>query len=107
MEVKWTERYSFDDYPDERNRWARVGYAGLFNKDGTPKFDKKLDTWKYFEIAWISQVSFIHSETKQMTKTYVVSYRFPNYGKLSFSDIDDAKKEVENQLKIFLEIMNK
>lgn len=103
MEVKWTERYSFDDYPDERQRWARVGYAGLWNKNGTPK--NKKGQWQHFEIAWISQVRFIHSETKQMTKTYVISYRFPNYGKLTFDNIEDAKKEVENQLNIFIKIM--
>jgi hypothetical protein len=80
--IKWTNRCSRIMEDDAIGRWARVAYAGDFSRT----FYRGKNC--YFEIAWIKKVK-INTSIK-----FLVKYNYPSSGKITFEDVDSAKKEV-------------
>lgn len=83
MKLKWTDRYSGSDKPDEINRWGRVGYLEHISKD---KF-------KMCQIAWIKKQGKIF-----MAYIYIGSGRFDK----DFKTLEEAKKYCEEIINNFV-----
>lgn len=91
--IKWENRYSDTMEDDDMGRWARIANCGILN-DGMPFIDGKVSI---HQIAWINRLNYsnkIH---------YMVSFYFPHKGKSSFKTLDEAKNEVENSFKFFIQ----
>jgi hypothetical protein len=90
--IKWTNRYSKTMEDDAIGRWARVAYAGDFSK---PFYRGKNC---YFEIAWIKKVK-INKSIK-----FLVKYNYPSSGKITFDEVNGAKKEVKRTFSWFVKM---
>lgn len=105
MEIRVQSVYSDTLDPDEQGRWARQIYVGNYPKKGI-KFNKKYGRWESLRIAWINRVEFI-SFNGEKDIFYSIKYEFPNEGKLSFYNLDQAIEEVKKEFAIFKELINK
>ncbi len=70
--IRWTDRYSGSDKPDDLGRWARVGYLD----------HKSKDIMKQCQIAWINKLN-----GKYVTYVYIGSGQFRN----DFDKLKQAK----------------
>jgi len=84
VKIKWTERYSGTDKPDNLGRWARVGYLD----------HKTNDPFKMCQIAWINKLN-----DKFFAYVYIGSGQFKN----DFTNIEQAKEYCEKQVANFYE----
>ena len=105
MEIRVQSVYSDTLEPDEMGRWARQIYVGNYPKKGI-KFNKKYGRWESMRIAWINRVEF-KNENDEKELFYSIKYEFPNEGKLSFYDLDEAIEAVKKEFAIFKELINK
>lgn len=85
--MKWRNRYSNTEKPDERGRWARL----CFNENEVM-------------IAWVSRLQFIKSPEQIDTITFSVSCYFPTKPNTdmpikfeNFPSFEDAKEWVERE----------
>jgi hypothetical protein len=86
IEIKWLNVYSDNMEADEHNRWARKAIVGDFDK---LFIDNKA---AIFQIAWINKKD----------KWFIITTYFPFSGKSLFSNLDEAKKEVEDYFQHFV-----
>ena len=105
MEIRVQSVYSDTLEPDEMGRWARQVHVANFTKKGV-KFNKKYLRWESLRIAWISRVE-IKERDGTVKIIYPINYEFPNQGKLSFGDPEQAIEEVKKEFAIFKELINK
>lgn len=86
--ITWINRYSDTMEEDKLGRWARIAYIG----EGSEAID----------IAWIRKVTF--SEYKF---SFIVDFKFPRKGEILFNTFQEAKKQVEKDLKQFIKLTTK
>lgn len=89
--VKFSNRYSSTNEPDEMGRWAIVAYAGRFN--GTAKigfYKRKICRW---EIAWIKKLS---------KNKYCIHFKFPNNTETVFNTIPECKTAIKQAFTHFV-----
>ena len=92
VEIKWDNRYSSTLEDDNMGRWAKVAYAGRFDNVGF--LNEKVCRW---QIAWISKIDL-------GDKKFMVRYDFPNWGKTTFDTLEQAKLEVEEKFRWFIQM---
>ena len=80
--IRWTDRYSGTDKPDDLGRWARVGYLS----------HKSNDAMKQIQIAWINKL-----KGKYITYVYIGSGQFSN----NFDNINEAKEYCQQAVNDF------
>ena len=85
--MKWKERYSFTDEPDEKGRWARLCYN-----------DNEV------MVAWVNRLQFIKTPEEVETIIFSVSCYFPTRPNTdspckfaNFAFFDEAKEWVEKE----------
>jgi len=95
VKIEWTSRYSSTMENDKMGRWARVAYAGRFDKifmRGKPV------RW---EIAWIKKLTDPRTG-EWHNKLFVVHPSFPYNGKHTFKTLAAAKRAVNNEFNRFI-----
>ena len=92
-DIRWDSRYSETMDDDKQGRWARIAYAGDFKKG----FHKGKPCT--FELAWVKKVVMENDGDVKFS----IKYNFPSTGKMCFDTLEEAKKEVENRFKFFLQ----
>ncbi len=98
IQIKWDERYSSTMEDDKQGRWARIAYAGNFNNKVPFTIEGAHDR---FEIAWVKKLySTFGNETKLK---FTVSPKFPYSGEFMFETLEEAKSEVENRFRFFIQ----
>lgn len=83
--VKWISRYSDTMEDDKFGRWARIAFVG-----------KGIYA---VEIATIRKVTF-----PEYKFSFIVDFTFPRRGEILFKTLEEAKKQVEEDLEIFIKL---
>lgn len=95
VKIEWTSRYSSTMKNDKMGRWARVAYAGRFDKIF---MRSKPVRW---EIAWIKKLTDPRTG-EWHDKLFVVYPSFPYNGKHTFKTLAAAKRAINSEFNRFI-----